>query len=160
MPESIFINGDYVQLEVQASEAFSPGQLLEFGGSNDVQKHSSAPDLNGNGSTAKLFARELVETGRGIDDDYSADDVAKVIRPQSGSKIQASIATGVNVTEGTPLESDGNGDLQEHSGLATTGDGTGSASETVADDLVAAYAAEAIDTTSETEATLNEVRVA
>lgn len=150
MSEIIVGPGDYQQDEREVAAATDPGELVEF--VNDrMQPHSSAPDLSGNGSALPRFAVEARDLGKGIDDTYTYDSTAdegenaRYARPFPGSKVQAWLAAGESVSDGDPLESAGNGALQLHTGLATTGDGTGSASETVADNLVVAEADETID---------------
>lgn len=157
MGESIILTGEYRQQEAEVTANVTPGELVEFASDGRIQPHSSVPDLNGNGSAAGWFAREFPETGKGIDDDYTYDGTAdegenaKLARPTPGSKVYAWLDAGESVDPSTPLESAGNGALQAHTGLATTGDGTGAATETVADDLVVAYPAESVDNSAGTD---------
>lgn len=94
-----------------ASEAITPGMLVEFGGSDDFQKHSTA-----SGSAAPWFAREQHENqGAGIDDDIAAGDEVTVLFPELGAKINA--FTSATIAKGDFVESDGAG------GVAVFGSG-------------------------------------
>lgn len=108
----ILRDGDAREEDHKASEAITPGELIEFGGSNDIQANTSAAD-----STAvRAFVREQVEnSGNGIDDDVPSGDTGTVIYPESGAVVRAFLAHGENVSEGAALESDGNGALQAQS---------------------------------------------
>lgn len=156
--DSITVAGDYQQFEGAAgSDGLSPGELLEVDGSGNFDSHSSAPDLNGNGSAAGWVAVEFPEVGLGIDDDYSSGDGMKARRYTPGSKVRMFIPSGVDLGGHVPLESAGNGNLQQHTGLDPAGDGT----DTIAGDLVVAYTPPGgIDTTGESSATLQEVIIA
>lgn len=149
--------GDYQQDEAEAAADVEPGELLELTATDRVQPHSEVPDLNGNGSALPRFAIEDRNVGKTIDDTYTynaTDDEGENVhfaRPLPGTRVQAWLAAGETVSRGDPLESAGNGALQLHTGLATTGDGTGAASETVADNLVVAEAAEDLDNSTGTD---------
>lgn len=156
VPSTILLHGDDGSRDRRdgiAQAAVTPGELLEVSGSTDtgvdtardVQPHSEVPDLNGNGSALPRFALEYSHTGRGIDDDYAVDDHTEYRHCKSGEVVYAWLAAGESVSPDDPLESAGNGALQLHSGLSTVGDGTGSASETVADDLIVGYSEETVD---------------
>lgn len=151
--------GEYQQDEREVGADVTPGELVEFAADGRLQPHSSAPDLNGNGSAVPRFAVEARSVGKSIDDTYTYDGTADegenghFAHPAPGTPVQAYIATGHSIDPDTPLESAGDGTLQPHAGLDPAGDGT----DTIADDLVVAYANEAIDTTGDADPSRHEV---
>lgn len=122
-------------------EAVSPGDLLEYGGSNDVQKHSSA-----NGSAQKMFALENDLVGDDIDDDYASGETVQIGHFVPGDRIQAWLAYGENVAKGAALTSAGDGTLHAAAGSDP--------------DRVVAYAAEAKNNTTGGAAVRIDVEVA
>lgn len=99
-----------------ASEALTPGDLVEFGGSDDIQDHSSAGQ-----TAARMFVRAQEENeGAGIDDDISSGDEATVIFPQPGDKVLANAASAVSANDF--VESAGDGRLQTVADQAATAD--------------------------------------
>lgn len=111
MSKAVVLKGDFVRKEAVASEAITPGHLIEFGGSNDVQKQSSAAEAD----AAKTWALENDLVGDDLDDDYASGDTVQYAVFDPGSELQALLAHGENVSEGDALEADGNGALQAHS---------------------------------------------
>lgn len=111
MPNVILLDGEAREEDYVASAAITPGELIEFGGANDVRANSSAADAD----AIRAFAREQVENaGAGIGTDIPSGDTVTVLYPESGAKVNALLAHGENVAEGAALESDGNGALQAH----------------------------------------------
>lgn len=166
MPETILLHGrDNERKDGEAAAAITPGELLEHAGTNgegelQFQPHSETPDLNGNGSARPLFAREYSHTGRTIDDDYAAGEHMEYHDGLPGDEVYAFIDAGETVSPGDPLESAGNGALAVHTGVTTVGDGSGTANETVADDLVVGYAVEAVDNSGGTDPVRVRVEIA
>lgn len=120
-----------VERSYQASEAFTPGELIELGGSNDVQKHSTA-----GGTAVGRFALEAEDYGNDLSDDYSSGETARILTARKGTEINALLPTGsseVNISEGDLLESAGDGTLQAN----------GTASDS--DQNIVAEALEAVD---------------
>lgn len=118
MANVILLDGEAREEDFVASEAITPGELVEHGGSDDIQAHSTASGTQ----VERIFVREQVEnSGNGIDDDVPSGDTATVIYPEQGAKVQAFLAHGENVSEGDALESDGNGALQAQSSGDTIG---------------------------------------
>lgn len=100
------LRGKAVEVSGIASEAITPGMLVEFGGSDDYQAHST-----GGGAAAPWFAREQHENqGAGIDDDIASGDEVTVIRPQLGASINA--FTSDTIVKGESVESDGDGGVR------------------------------------------------
>lgn len=98
-----------------ASEALTPGELVEKGGSDDFQAHSTAA-----GDAIRAFARAQEENqGAGVDDDIASGDEVTVIYPQSGDKVLARAAGAVS--EGDFVESNGAGRLQTLGTTAAAG---------------------------------------
>lgn len=170
-PSTVVLHGDDSSRDRKdgvANAAISPGELLEVAGLTDtgvdtaplLQPHSAAPDLNGNGSALPRFALENSHTGGGLADDYAVDDAVdyKVMEP--GDEVYAFLAAGEVASPDDPMESAGNGALAVHTGASTTGDGTGTASEDVADDVVVGYAMESVDNSGGAEPVRVRVEVA
>lgn len=106
MANTITLKGDFVRKEGEASAGITPGHLVEFGGANDLQVHSSA-----GGPARKAFALENDLVGDGIDDAYVAGDTVQYGVFPSGSEINAWLAYPENVSAGDPLVSAGDGEL-------------------------------------------------
>lgn len=119
-----------VRNEGAASEAITPGHLVEFGGSNDYQKHSSA-----GGDAAAKFAVENDVVGDDISTDYVSGEQVQVETFPAGSQVYAHLAGGENVSKGAFLESAGDGTLQQ----------VGTASSAGANKPVVAQALEAVN---------------
>lgn len=95
-----------------ASEALTPGMLVEYGGSDDFQAHGTQ-----GGPAALMFVREQWEhDGADIDDDITSGDEITVLFVEVGAKVNA-VANGT-IQKGDFLASDGNGALQ----VAESGD--------------------------------------
>ena len=119
MALTVLAKGSPIVKEAVASEAITPGHLIEFGGSNDVQKHSTA-----GGNARKVFAREQDYIGQDIDAACAAGDRIPYLSARQGDEVRALLGSGTseyNIGKGDALESDGTGKLQKH-GTAATGD--------------------------------------
>lgn len=124
----------------EASEVITPGELLETGGSNDLQLHSTA-----DGNARKAFALPPIgveASGKSIDEDYASGDTVRVGVPERGALVYAWLDAGENVAKGAALSSAGNGALKAE---AITVDPTATTAESVQADALVAYAAEAVD---------------
>lgn len=135
-----------------ASEALTPGELVEFGGSDDLQPHSVA-DAN----AEKMFVRNRTELGEEIGDDVPAGDSLTVIVPLRGAVVYAWLDAGENVAQGDALSSAGNGNLKAE---AVTVDPTSTTAEAVEADAIVGYADEAVDNSGSTTRTRIRVRIA
>lgn len=124
---TIALKGDFIRKEGEASSIITPGELVEWGGANDLQVHSTAA-----GAARKAFALENDLVGNGIDDDYAAGVTVQYGVFTSGAEVYAWLAGGENVAKGAAMASDGAGALQA----------TGSPG---ADEYPVAFAAEAKD---------------
>jgi hypothetical protein len=139
-PKTIILKGDPIRKEGVASEAITPGHLVEFGGSNDLQAHSTA-----GGNARKAFAVENDLVGGAITDAYAQDDTLQYVIARPGDEVYALLAHGENVSEGDALESDSNGALQEHT--APGGSDSG-----LQMDAIVGYALEDLNNTTGAEA--------
>ena len=137
-PKTILLKGNGVQKEDVAAAAVTPGELLEFDGSGELQAHSTA-----GGNAAKMVCLEEAFVGDDIDTDYSAGDNVVYLNPWRGSVLYMFLADGENVSKGDPLESDGSGNLQAHTAQAV--DEGGTATYTIYAEAVVGYAAEDLD---------------
>lgn len=95
--------------EYVASEAITPGHLLELTNEGKVKKHATA-GVN----ALTMFALEDELQGRGIEDDYSLGDPVQVWVAQRGEIVYAILADDETVVEGDFLESAGGGLLRKH----------------------------------------------
>lgn len=129
-PSTISLKAPGVRDEGAASEAITPGHLVEFGGSNDYQKHGSA-----GGDAMPTFALENDVVGDDIDTDYATSEQMQVETFHSGAEVYAWLAGGENVSKGVFLESAGDGTLQQ----------VGTASSSGANAPVIAQALEAVN---------------
>ncbi len=100
----------------KTDETITPGYLLELGGGEDLQKHSTA----GAAGTMPMFALEpegFISRGdtKLIDQDYVDGDTVSYVIAQRGDRIFAWLpATTDASAEGTLLESNGDGTLRIH----------------------------------------------
>lgn len=92
--------------EKDATNAITPGDLVERLSDGTVQKHSTAA-----GPVNPLFAIENAPEGNGLDDDYADGDLVQLWKPQSGEQVYARSddTTAGAIVIGDFLESDGNG---------------------------------------------------
>ena len=110
MPNSVKLKAyNEVNNEYVAAAAITPGQLVELDGNGEVQPHSSA----GQNALAMIAVEDYLQ-GKGIDEDYAADDQVQCWVPTKGDEAYMILADGENVADGDFLESDGNGNLQKH----------------------------------------------
>ena len=107
MTSTISLKGDFVQKEGEASEAITPGHLVEFGGANDLRKHATEA-----GPARKAFALENDLVGEGIDDAYASGDTVKYAVFLPGSEVNALLDGGENASKGSQLMSSGDGSLK------------------------------------------------
>jgi hypothetical protein len=105
--KTVGLKGCGIAKEGIASAAITPGELIEFGGSNDVQRHSTV-----GGAARRAFALENDLIGRGIDDNYAADETVRYAVFPPGAEVLALLTSGETATKGQALESAGNGRLQ------------------------------------------------
>jgi hypothetical protein len=107
MPHTIVLKGQFIQKEGEASSAIKPGDLIEFGGSKDLQRHST---VGGAGRKAIALENDLI--GRGIDDDYALGETVRYGIMSPGTEVYVRLQAGETCTKGQALESDGFGRFQ------------------------------------------------
>lgn len=142
MPNNtIALKGDYIRKEGETDEAVTPGHLVEFGGGNDIQKHSTA-----GGNARKAFALENDLVGDGIDDDYASGETVQYGVMERGAEVNALLGTGtaasVSISKGQAVESAGDGTVQAWD---TAGQATDPSATPVEVDQLVGYAIEAVD---------------
>jgi hypothetical protein len=92
--------------EFIASEAITPGHLIELMTTGEIRKHTGS-----GGNVLPMFAVENELAGGGIDDAYAHEDPVSVWVPGRGSIVNALLADGQTIVIGDWLESAGNGTL-------------------------------------------------
>ncbi len=107
MTSTITLKGDHVRKEGEASEAITPGMLIEFGGTNDLRKHATEA-----GPGRKAFALENDLVGEGIDDAYASGDTVQYGVFPPGAEVYALLDGGENASVGSQLMSSGDGSLK------------------------------------------------
>jgi hypothetical protein len=117
MKRLIKLLGEPIQNEDdKAAEAITPGHLVAFNVSGDLVKHASAA-----GITPAAFALEREYMGDDIDTAYAIGDTVAVGVFYPGCRVNALIASGVNVAKGDLLESAGDGTLRARTSGHTLG---------------------------------------
>ena len=100
------------QEEALAAAAVTPGELLEFASSGNLQAHSSGGGAVG----AKMVALETIhgdaQGSEQIDIDYASADVVYYAVGRPGDVFYMWLAGSENASKGNHLESDGAGALQ------------------------------------------------
>lgn len=98
-----------------ASEALTPGELIERGGSDDFQAHSTAAD-----DAIRRFARAQEENqGADVDTDIASGDEVTCLLPSSGDKVL--MRAGEAIAENDFVESNGSGRAQTLGTTAAAG---------------------------------------
>jgi len=118
--------------EYDAGEAITPGMLIALASDGDVDLHASA-----GGICEKMFAMEDELQGRTIDTDYDAADPVQCWIALPGEEVFAWLANGEDVSIGTQLVSNGDGQLKEWTEAASAA--------VVTEEFVIAMALEAVD---------------
>lgn len=124
-PSTIVLHGDddsRTRKDGVAQGTVTPGQLVEVQGSTDTGADDARSLGAQSGAAVPVPVRVALEyshTGRGIDDDYSADEHMEYRDLQSGEEAYVFLAAGESVAPDDLLVSDGNGDLR-----AAAGDGS------------------------------------
>lgn len=109
-PSTILLKGDPIAKEADATEAITPGDLVERynnSGSVGLRKHSTA-----GGNAGRLFAKENDIAGDDLNDDYASGEVVQFWACRPGDEVYAWLADGENASIGSFLESNGDGTLK------------------------------------------------
>jgi hypothetical protein len=100
--------------EAVAVAGITPGMLLEMTAAAKVQAHSTA-----GGRCERLIAQEDALQGRGVDTDYSADEIVAVAIAEPGSVFNMLMALGETGSPGEEVVSGGDGTVILASNLAS-----------------------------------------
>jgi hypothetical protein len=105
------VSGDPLVYEsAELSEDAKPGHLVEYGGSSDLQKHSTS-----GGDAIPMFIEENpLDAGQDWSTATDSGDTPKVAVPKGGERITARAATD-NFSDGDFLQSNGDGTLTQFS---------------------------------------------
>jgi hypothetical protein len=95
--------------EWKANTALTPGSVVELLSTGKVRKHATA-----GGNVIPLIVLEDELQGKGINDDYVADDIVQVWAPNRGDEAYLLLADEEDVDIGDFLESDGFGLVKKH----------------------------------------------
>ncbi len=107
MTRTIALKGDFIRKEGESSGVITPGHLVEFGGSQDIDVHGAAA-----GEARKAFALENDLIGDGIDDDYAQNDTVQYGVFVPGAEVYAWLEYGQTTAIGDAMVSAGDGTLQ------------------------------------------------
>ena len=139
-PEVISLKGEPIFKEGHASAILSPGHLIEFGGTKDVRKQSTAQ-----ADCRRAFALENDLIGDTITTAYAANDLIRYGSFHQGQEVLARVAAAAPaIAKGDALEAKGDGTLRK---LTTGG-------------AVIAFALAALDNSSGTAETFLPVEIA
>jgi hypothetical protein len=141
-PKTIILKGTPLRKEGVASAAITPGHLVEFGGAEELQVHSTA-----GGNTRKAFAVEY-DPEKEIDTAYAAGEQVMYVTARTGDEIYALVAAAAAaIAKGDALESAGNGTVRKHTPPSQAVNEGGTAIYTIAQNhnAIVCFALEAID---------------
>jgi len=111
--KTISLKAPGVREEGTASEVITPGHLIEFGGTNDIQKHSTA-----GGTAAAIFATEQpLDEGQDRDTETNKGDTVSYTQPAPGDEVIARAAK-EDISAGDYVESNGDGNVRKFAGDA------------------------------------------
>ncbi len=96
--------------EFVAAAAITPGMVVEIDTAGKIKAHATS---SGN-VLPIMFATEDSLQGKGIDDNYAADDQVQIWIPQRGDEVNAILVDGETISIGELLESNGDGMLKAH----------------------------------------------
>jgi hypothetical protein len=108
----IMLSGEFEHAEDTASEAITPGHLVEVHTSSGrkLRKHATAK-----GFAERAFALEDAYQGNTISDAYGSGDRVFYALAKPGAKVQAWLEAGADYAIGDKLVSAGDGTLQKTS---------------------------------------------
>jgi hypothetical protein len=109
-----------IRKELIAGGTITPGHLVAINSAGKYVVHPTAK-----GHAAPIFAVENDLNGKGIDDNYVANDWVQADILQVGSEVNAIVAAGAAaITAGDYLESAGNGTLRKATAFSQLGSDT------------------------------------
>lgn len=92
--------------DIVASEAITPGMLIERFSDSGTPKFRKNATSGANGST---YAIEQSMLNRGVDDAYAAGDLVEAFVGKAGDTVWALVPSGTNVQAGAKMQADGAG---------------------------------------------------
>lgn len=117
-PRTVHLGGRITVVnDLVASEAITPGHLIErfnSSGTQKLRKHSTA-----GGFAVRLVALNQSMLNKGIDDAYAAADLVEAAVLSPGATAYMLIGSGQNITNSQFLESTGDGTLRLQSSTNT-----------------------------------------
>lgn len=137
-PKNILLEGDPLYREGIAGVAITPGELIIWDTTPDLNPHATA----GGNAANKKVAIEDRDIGDDIDHDYIAGENVHYVIPRPGDVLYMWIKDGETTVIDGPLESDGAGALQVHTPQAVNE--AGSATYTIYADAIVGYAEEVV----------------
>lgn len=170
--ETVMLNRNgapFVEDEADAGETnIFPGNCLEYNSSLDVIKHANESSLGTQAVGRGMFA-VLSRSDPDLDKDsaYPNGERCHFVHVPVGGKVDARLAAGgdlgtsgdANVTQGDVLEEADIGALKKYDGTDTTGDGTGSTTETVHDQGALYVALESVDNSGASAGVANQTNI-
>jgi hypothetical protein len=116
-PRTILLKGDPERMERVAGGTITPGALVKLNSSNQLVVHSTA-----GGNTNTIFALENELFGKGIDDNYSANDYVQAGEFDGDDHVLAYVAaSAAAIVIGDQVESAGDGSVRIRSSGTTIG---------------------------------------
>lgn len=155
MTQATLVSGNLRRLgRLTAAAAIDTGENLELDANGDVQPHATSTGP----SYGPMIAVESSETGLAVEDSYAADEEVPVAVPEPGSVVQMMVADGLDIDGTDFLASDGSGALTTYGGQSVDEGGTDTYS-VYEGDVIVGVPHGSIDTTGESDPTLQEVRI-
>lgn len=120
LPKTIPLKGRGIREEAPAGGTITPGDLVALNSSGQLIRNAVAKL-----DCARLFAFENELVGKGIDDNYSANDLVQAEHMPRGGQVYARLAANAAaITKGDMLESAGDGTLRKVTAFSQLGSGT------------------------------------
>ena len=139
-PETILLKGMPMIKEGQTDEKLSPGHVVEFGGTKEIQKQATAQQAN----ARKAIALENDLEGKTINDEYAVDALVKYALCYSGCEMYVRVAAAAPaIVKNDKLELKGDGTVRKQTNNGVT----------------FAYALEALDNSTGTKETFIKVEI-
>ena len=114
-PETIVLKGEPIFKEGRASAAISAGHLVEFGGTRDIRKQSTAK-----ADCRRAIALENDLIGKGITDAYAANENVRYGSFHSGQEAYVRVAASAPaIAKNDSLEAAGDGTVRKVTSAST-----------------------------------------
>lgn len=106
--KSVILKGAGITVEREASEALTPGWLLEYKSDGKFQKAGTAGEAKG-----MIFAIENDSFGKTVSDDWASGDRVIAVHTVPGMEILVMLATSQTIVVGEMLTSNADGKFKE-----------------------------------------------